>query len=155
MKANLAAFAAGVIFAIGLCIAGMTLPSKIVGFLDFAGQWDASLAFVMGGAIAVYAVIYRLAARQESPLLVPKFSIPSRNYIEGSLVGGAALFGIGWGLGGFCPGPAVTSLAWAASPVFIFVAAMCAGMYLHAWISGALLGQSRHTIAASPAMVDA
>jgi uncharacterized protein len=87
MKANLAAFAAGLVFAIGLCIAGMTLPSKIVGFLDFAGQWDASLAFVIGGAVAVYAVIYRWAARQESPLFVPKFSIPSRNDIDGSLVG--------------------------------------------------------------------
>jgi uncharacterized membrane protein YedE/YeeE len=155
MKANLAAFAAGVVFAIGLCIAGMTLPSKIVGFLDFAGQWDASLALVIAGAVAVYAVIYSWAAGQEAPLLVPKFSIPSRNDIDGSLIGGAALFGIGWGLGGFCPGPAIAALAWAASPVIIFVVAMCVGMYLHAWISTAALGRTRNATAASVVMVDA
>jgi uncharacterized protein len=155
MKANLAAFAAGVVFAIGLCVAGMTLPSKIVGFLDFAGQWDASLAFVIAGAVAVYAVIYRWAARQEAPLLAPKFSIPSRNDIDGSLIGGAALFGVGWGLGGFCPGPAIAALAWAASPVIIFIVAMCVGMYLHAWISTAAFGRTRNATAASAVMVDA
>ena len=155
MKANLAAFAAGLVFAIGLCIAGMTLPSKIVGFLDFAGQWDASLAFVISGAIGVYAVFYRWATRHESPLLAHKFSIPSRNDIDGSLIGGAALFGVGWGLGGFCPGPAIVSLAWAASPVIIFVVAMCVGMYLHAWISAASFGRTRDATAASAAMVDA
>ena len=155
MKANLAAFASGVVFAVGLCVGGMTLPSKVVGFLDFAGQWDASLAFVMGGAVAVYAIAYRLATRRGSPLLVNVFSIPTRRDIDGSLIAGAALFGIGWGLGGFCPGPALVSLAWAMTPVITFVAAMCAGIYLHSLI-GAIGGSSaRHHASIATAVTDA
>ena len=137
MKANLAAFIAGVAFAVGLGISGMTMPSKIVGFLDFNGAWDASLAFVMVGAIVVYSIVLRLAVRQPAPVFAAAFGIPKRSDIDAPLLGGAALFGLGWGLGGFCPGPAIVALAWTAAPVVIFVAAMCAGMYLHALISGA------------------
>lgn len=155
MKANIAAFASGLLFAIGLCIGGMTLPSKVVGFLDFTGKWDASLAFVMGGAVAIYAVIYPLARRRVSPLFVPAFSIPSRNDLDGGLIAGAALFGVGWGLGGFCPGPAITSLAWIGAPVITFVIAMCSGMYFHASISAAARGRSPRSTAVPPAMVDA
>jgi uncharacterized protein len=140
MKANIAAFLSGVVFGLGLCIGGMTLPSKVVGFLDFTGQWDASLAFVMAGAVAVCAIVFRLATRRRSPLFASAFAIPTRRDIDGSLITGAALFGIGWGLGGFCPGPALTSLAWTAAPVITFVAAMCAGIYLHSLVG--LIGVS-------------
>jgi uncharacterized protein len=137
MKANLSAFIGGVVFAVGLGISGMTMPSKIVGFLDFTGAWDASLAFVMVGAIVVYSIVLRLAVRRPAPVFAGAFGIPKRSDIDLPLLAGAALFGVGWGLGGFCPGPAIVSLAWTAAPVLIFVAAMCAGMYLHALIGGA------------------
>lgn len=137
MKANLTAFIGGVVFAVGLGISGMTMPSKIVGFLDFTGAWDASLAFVMVGAIVVYTIVFRLAIRRPAPVFAAGFGIPKRSAIDPPLLAGAALFGIGWGLGGFCPGPAIVSLAWTAAPVVIFVVAMCAGMYLHALIGSA------------------
>jgi len=98
---------------------------------SFSGAWDASLAFVMLGAIAVYFVAYRLSRSMRSPVLAPGFSIPKRTDLDSRLFVGAALFGAGWGLGGFCPGPAITSLASGASPVAVFVAAMAAGIYLH------------------------
>ena len=137
MKANLTAFIGGVVFAVGLGISGMTMPSKIVGFLDFTGAWDASLALVMVGAIVVYSIVLRLAFRRPAPVFAAAFGVPKRSDIDPPLLAGAALFGVGWGLGGFCPGPAIVSLAWTATPVLIFVAAMCAGMYLHALIGGA------------------
>jgi len=136
MKTNVTAFIVGAVFAIGLGISGMTMPSKIVGFLDFTGAWDASLALVMVGAIAVYSIMFRLAVRRPAPLFAAGFGIPGRADIDPPLLAGAALFGVGWGLGGFCPGPAIVSLAWTAAPVVIFVAAMCAGMYLHTLVSG-------------------
>jgi uncharacterized membrane protein YedE/YeeE len=108
----------------------MTQPAKVTAFLDFAGNWDPSLAFVMGGAILVYAPLYRLIRRRSTPLFASTFSVPTRTDIDPRLLGGAALFGIGWGLGGFCPGPAVTSLASGHLSVVTFVASMLAGMYL-------------------------
>ncbi|MGH7933067.1 MAG: DUF6691 family protein [Candidatus Binataceae bacterium] len=131
MKAAVVSFLSGIVFALGLGISGMTEPSKIVGFLDFAGPWDPSLAFVMIGAIAVYFVLYRVAVKRGAPLLAPSFSLPTRRDIDSRLVAGAALFGVGWGLGGFCPGPAITSLAWGSTRVVAFVVAMAAAMYLH------------------------
>jgi uncharacterized membrane protein YedE/YeeE len=133
MKALLASFVSGIVFALGLGISGMTRPIKVIGFLDFFGSWDASLAFVMIGAICVYFVANRLSHRMPSPLLTAKFSVPSRSDLDGQLIMGAAIFGAGWGLGGFCPGPAITSLASGAAPVMVFVAAMALGIYLHAW----------------------
>jgi uncharacterized membrane protein YedE/YeeE len=134
MKTLLASFVSGVVFALGLGISGMTRPVKVIGFLDFFGAWDASLAFVMIGAIAVYFVAYRWSRRMPSPLLAANFSLPKRSDLDAKLILGAALFGAGWGLGGFCPGPALTSLASGALPVFTFVTAMAIGMYLHAWV---------------------
>ena len=131
MNSLLASFVSGFIFAIGLGLSGMTQPAKVTAFLDFAGDWDPSLACVMIGAIAVHAVLYRLIRRRSSPLFASTFSVPARTDLDPRLLGGAALFGVGWGLGGFCPGPAVTSLASGSAPVVIFVAAMIAGMYLH------------------------
>ena len=137
MKALFAAFGSGLVFALGLGISGMTRPLKVIGFLDFFGAWDASLAFVMVGAIAIYFVAYRWGTtKMRGPLLAPVFALPQRGDLDPRLIGGAAIFGAGWGLGGFCPGPALTSLASGAPAVLIFVAAMVAGMYLHGWISG-------------------
>ena len=127
---SLLSFISGIVFALGLGISGMTRPVKVIGFLDFAGRWDASLAFVMVGAIAVYFIVYRWIQTRSAPILAEKFSVPQRIDIDKNLVIGAAIFGAGWGLGGFCPGPALTSLASGAAPVMVFVAAMAAGMYL-------------------------
>ena len=130
MKLLLGAFVSGFIFAIGLGIGGMTQPAKVTAFLDISGNWDPSLAFVMGGAILVYAPLYRLIRRRQTPLFASAFSVPTRADIDPLLISGAALFGVGWGLGGFCPGPAVVSLASGHIAVITFVAAMLAGMYL-------------------------
>jgi len=127
---SLASFISGIVFALGLGISGMTRPVKVIGFLDFTGPWDPSLAFVMMGAITIYFVAYRLIRTRPAPVLMEQFSIPQRTDIDRNLVVGAAVFGAGWGLSGFCPGPALTSLAAGAAPVVIFVAAMAAGMYL-------------------------
>ena len=135
MNALLTSFLSGMVFALGLGISGMTRPVKVIGFLDFFGAWDASLAFVMIGAIAVYFAAYRWSGKMSSPLLAADFSLPKRSDLDAKLIAGAALFGSGWGLGGFCPGPALTSLASSAPPVLIFVAAMMAGMWLHTWVS--------------------
>lgn len=130
MNSSIAAFASGLVFALGLGLSGMTQPAKVTAFLDIAGKWNPSLAFVMVGAILVHAVLYRLIRHRQTPLFASTFTIPTRTDIDARLVGGAALFGIGWGLGGFCPGPAITSLASGNIPVLIFVIAMLAGMYL-------------------------
>jgi len=131
MKAALTSFISGIVFALGLGISGMTRPIKVIGFLDFFGNWDASLAFVMLGAITVYFIAYRLSRKMPSPILAPAFSIPERTRLDARLIAGAALFGAGWGLGGFCPRPAITALASGASPVVVFVAAMSIGTFLY------------------------
>jgi uncharacterized membrane protein YedE/YeeE len=132
---SLLSFISGVVFALGLGISGMTRPVKVIGFLDFAGDWDPSLAFVMIGAIAVYFVAYRWIQRRSAPLLTEAFSVPQRTDVDRNLVAGAAVFGAGWELGGFCPGPALTSLASGTMPVMVFVAAMAAGMYLQGLVA--------------------
>jgi|SoiMethySBSTD1v2_1073268.scaffolds.fasta_scaffold401585_2 uncharacterized membrane protein YedE/YeeE len=131
MNSALAAFVAGLIFAFGLAISGMTQPGKVTAFLDLFGNWDPSLAFVMIGAIAVYSILYRIIRHRTAPLFATFFSVPTRSDLDARLLGGAALFGIGWGLGGFCPGPAITSLASGHWSVIVFVAAMVAGMFLY------------------------
>ncbi len=143
MKANLVSFLSGIVFALGLGISGMTRPLKVIGFLDFTGAWDLSLAFVMLGAICVYFAAYRLTRKMRAPLLAAQFSIPKRTDLDAQLILGAAIFGAGWGLSGFCPGPAITSLASGAMPVVGFVASMAAGIYLHAILK--TLGRSRAT----------
>ena len=105
MKASLTSFVSGTVFALGLGISGMTRPVKVIGFLDFFGAWDASLAFVMLGAIAVYFVAYRWSRKMPSPLLAPDFSLPRRSDLDARLFAGAAIFGAGWGLGGLCLRP--------------------------------------------------
>jgi uncharacterized protein len=122
------AYLSGLLFALGLGISGMTHPAKVLGFLDFAGAWDPSLALVMGAGVLVNLVFFQLARRRGAPLLAPSFSLPWQTRVDGSLVGGAALFGVGWGLGGFCPGPAIVSAVGGAAPVVAFVVAMLASM---------------------------
>jgi uncharacterized protein len=135
VKVLLTSFVSGTVFALGLGISGMTRPIKVIGFLDFFGAWDASLGLVMVGAISVYFVAYRWSAKMASPLLAPSFALPKRSDLDAKLIAGAAIFGAGWGLGGFCPGPALTSLVSGALPIFIFVAAMGTGMYLYTWVT--------------------
>ena len=123
-----AALASGLVFGAGLALAGMTNPAKVRSFLDVAGAWDPTLALVMGGALAVNAVAYALTRRRAKPLFADAFALPTRNDLDARLLGGAALFGLGWALVGLCPGPALASLARGDAHVLGFVAALCAGM---------------------------
>ena len=134
MRALLPPFLAGLVFAIGLGVAGMTQPAKVIGFLDVTGRWDASLAFVMMGAIGVYLPVHRFIAARKTTLLGSSVSIPKGEGIDARLLLGAALFGIGWGIGGFCPGPAIVSAAVAAKPAVIFALSMLAGMALFRFV---------------------
>lgn len=122
------AFAAGLLFGLGLIIAGMTNPAKILGFLDVAGNWDPSLAFVMAGAIAVGVVAFALARRRTVSALGLPMRLPSAEAIDARLVGGSVLFGVGWGLAGFCPGPAIVALGAGYAKAAVFVVAMLLGM---------------------------
>lgn len=131
MRSAILTWLAGLLFGGGLILAGMTQPSKVVGFLDVAGDWDPSLAFVMLGAIAVHTLAYRLVPRLPRPVWGERWGIPTRRDIDGRLLVGAALFGAGWGLGGYCPGPALTSLVSGASTTLLFTGAMLAGMWAH------------------------
>jgi len=124
-----AAFAAGALFAAGLATSGMTKPSKVRGFLDFGGAWDPALLFVMGGAVTVYFVLHRLVLKRPAPRFDSKFHLPTRKDLDGRLLTGAAIFGVGWGLGGYCPGPGLVSLASGALGAVVFIVAMLAGMW--------------------------
>ncbi|WP_395686292.1 DUF6691 family protein [Caenimonas koreensis] len=130
----LAAFLSGLVFGIGLVVSGMSNPAKVLAFLDLAGAWDPSLAFVMAGAIAVGAVAFAFARKRTVALLGEPMRLPDARAIDGRLVGGAMVFGIGWGIAGFCPGPAVVALGLGQGKALIFVAAMLAGMGVVAWI---------------------
>jgi uncharacterized membrane protein YedE/YeeE len=130
-RAGLAAtLVAGLTFGAGLIVSGMTRPRKVIGFLDVFGNWDASLAFVMLGAIGVHLVVYRLVRKRPSPLFSKEWGIPSRRDIDLRLVLGAALFGAGWGIAGYCPGPSLVSVASAAPQILVFVTAMLLGVVL-------------------------
>ncbi|HEX4111640.1 MAG TPA: YeeE/YedE family protein [Stellaceae bacterium] len=124
----IAALICGLIFGAGLTVSQMTETQKIQNFLDVSGAWDPSLIVVMAAALIVTFIGYLLARRQAAPLLAPRALWPTRNEIDAPLVGGAVLFGIGWGLIGFCPGPAIVDLSTGAPPVILFVAAMAVGM---------------------------
>ena len=126
--ARLAVFLAGLLFGLGVTLSGMVNPMKVVNFMDVAGAWDPTLIFVMGGGLIVTFLGYRLVFRQERPLYAQTFLLPKSSGITAPLVGGAALFGLGWGLTGFCPGPAVASVVFGYPQSVIFTAAMAAGM---------------------------
>lgn len=124
------AFVTGLVFALGLGLSGMTDPAKVLAFLDLAGAWDPRLMFVLGGATGLYLAVAPLVLRRRRPLLAPHFSLPTRRDLDPRLLSGAALFGVGWGLVGLCPGPALVDLAGGAPDILLFVAAMFAGMFL-------------------------
>jgi uncharacterized membrane protein YedE/YeeE len=127
----MSALVAGTLFGAGLTVSGMTDPQRVRGFLDLFGQWDPTLAFVMGGAVLVMAPAWRLRKRMGHPLFAEKFVLPDRSDLDARLILGSALFGIGWGLAGLCPGPAIASLALAPAAVLPFIVAMLTGMATH------------------------
>lgn len=118
----------GIIFGAGLAVSGMTDTAKVLGFLDLFGNWVPDLAFVMGGAVCVTLVAFRFVLKRQRPVLVENFSLPTSTAIDGRLLGGAAIFGIGWGIYGYCPGPAISALVYLDSKTVVFVLAMFAGM---------------------------
>jgi uncharacterized protein len=124
-------FLAGLLFGIGLCVSGMVYPSKVLAFLDLAGAWDPSLAFVMGGAVAVAFVAFRIAARRGTSLGGGPIDLPAAKAIDARLIGGSAIFGVGWGLVGLCPGPAIANLGFLDRRAALFVLCMIIGMGLY------------------------
>ena len=127
---NIVALLSGIIFGIGLVISEMVNPAKVLGFLDVAGNWDPSLIFVMGGGFAVTLLTFRFILKMPHPLLDKQFHVTSRTSIDRQLLTGASIFGIGWGLAGLCPGPAIASLAYGRTETVIFLIAMFAGLYV-------------------------
>ncbi|QEE36036.1 YeeE/YedE family protein [Octadecabacter sp. SW4] len=119
----------GLVFGVGISISGMANPAKVLNFFDFAGTWDPSLGFVMGGAVIVTFIGYRLVLKRQTPAMDTKFHLPSNTTIDAKLIGGSTLFGIGWGMSGFCPGGALPALGTGKIEVFIFVAALLAGIF--------------------------
>ncbi|MGB0630925.1 MAG: DUF6691 family protein [Alphaproteobacteria bacterium] len=126
----LAALAVGVVFGIGLAVSGMMNPAKVLGFLDFAGDWDPTLGLVMAGALTAAAPGFAIARKKPAPLIGSEFHIPENRSVDLPLVAGALLFGIGWGIVGFCPGPAIAAAGTGLGDVYVFVVAMIAGMAL-------------------------
>lgn len=128
MKNNFAALVVGIIFSLGLGISGMTQPEKVVGFLDLFGNWNPSLIFVMIGAIFIHLIAYKVISKRQTPLFSNQWHLPTKTKITRSLVSGSFLFGAGWALAGYCPGPALTSLASFESRPVVFFASMIVGM---------------------------
>ncbi|MEM8948686.1 MAG: YeeE/YedE family protein [Pseudomonadota bacterium] len=126
----ISAYLIGLVFGAGIALSGMINPAKVLNFFDVAGSWDPSLIFVMGGALLVTFVGYRLVPGREQPLLARRFQVPTNSAIDTRLVGGSALFGLGWGIAGFCPGGALPALGTGRSEVMMFVVALIAGMLL-------------------------
>jgi uncharacterized membrane protein YedE/YeeE len=142
------AMLSGVLFGYGLVLAGMTNPQKIIGFLDIFGVWDPSLALVMGGALAVTATMFPLIIKRGRPLFDTGLHLPTGRDIDAPLVIGSALFGLGWGIAGYCPGPALASLGRPVADAAVFVVAMIAGMLAKRWILDPLLAMHEDTEAA-------
>lgn len=138
MATLLAALVSGVVFGVGLAISGMTDTQRVQNFLDVAGQWDATLLFVMGSGLLTTFIGYQLMLKRPAPLFAPVFSLPTKTGVDKPLWLGAALFGIGWGLVGYCPGPAVASLSYGYSPTLVFVPAMLVGLILARYVGKAL-----------------
>ena len=134
MGNTLAGLITGLLFGFGLCLSSMTDPAVVQGFLDIAGDWNPTLLFVMAGGVVVTFIGYRLVLARGRPLWAPKFSLPAATAIDAPLLLGAAMFGVGWGLAGYCPGPGVASLASGRGAVVIFVVSMLAGMIFVRWM---------------------
>ncbi len=134
MRIVISSFVAGLLFALGLGIAGMLNANKVIGFLDIGGDWDPSLGFVVVGAITVHSVLYRYIIRQRSPIFAPRFHIPTRRDVTPRLLMGSALFGIGWGLAGYCPGPSIVAVTSGTMPTIVFNGTMLLGMIMFQWL---------------------
>jgi uncharacterized membrane protein YedE/YeeE len=130
---HLVPFALGALFAVGLGVSGMTDPRKVVGFLDVTGAWDPSLALVMLGAVGVHFWFARWALRTQKPVAAPRFFLAEQTAIDASLLAGAAIFGLGWGIAGYCPGPAVVAAASGSASALVFLASMLAGIAVFQW----------------------
>ncbi len=130
MKTILAALACGIVFGLGLSISEMINPARVIGFLDVAGEWDLTLMLVMGGALVVTLIGFPLITRRPKPVLAERFVLPTKTKIDSPLLSGGILFGIGWGLAGLCPGPALAGLASLSPQIMLFVAAMIAGQFI-------------------------
>lgn len=133
---TLSSLIAGLLFGAGLTIGGMTDPARVRGFLDLFGDWDPTLAFVMGAALIVMAIAWRIVPGMQQPIFEDNFHIPTRSELTPSLIGGAVLFGVGWGIAGLCPGPGFAALAIEPLGAVIFVVAMLAGMLVHRFTEG-------------------
>ena len=123
-------YIAGLLFGLGLAISGMTDPARVLGFLDIAGAWDPTLMFVLGAAVGTTFVGYRLVFARGTPLFSAKFQLPTKQELDAKLLGGAALFGVGWGLSGYCPGPAIASMGGLTLPLLALLAAMVLGWFI-------------------------
>lgn len=137
------AFAAGLIFGLGIVISGMANPAKVLNFFDLAGSWDPSLAFVMGGALTTTAIGYAVVFRRPRPMLAERFHLPDARSIDRPLLIGSTIFGVGWGIAGFCPGGALPALGTGRTDVVLFVIALIVGMLLADVIKGAIGGAGR------------
>jgi hypothetical protein len=145
MRAVFAALVSGLLFGLGLTISQMINPAKVIGFLDIFGDWDPSLALVMATAIPVTALGYAVAKHRRSPVCAADFSVPTRTQIDWPLIGGAVLFGVGWGLVGYCPGPAVSALGLGNPTTVLFVGSMLVGMGTYSGLNSLLFSrQPRH-----------
>lgn len=131
MKFSIAALLSGALFGLGLAMSGMTDPRIVLGFLDVFGDFDPTLAFVLGGAVTTTALLFRLVLRRGSPVLAGTFQLSNLKQVDRKLLGGAALFGIGWGIAGYCPGPALAGLGIGSVEALWFIPAMLAGILLH------------------------
>ena len=125
-----AGYLAGLLFGLGLAISGMTDPARVLGFLDIAGAWDPTLMFVLGAAVGTTFVGYRLVFARGTPLFSAKFQLPTKQELDAKLLGGAALFGVGWGLSGYCPGPAIASMGGLTLPLLALLSAMVLGWFI-------------------------
>lgn len=129
-------FAIGILFGLGISISGMANPAKVINFFDVAGTWDPSLIFVMGGALAVTFVGYRLVFRMPKPVMDGGFRLPTKTALDARLIGGSAVFGVGWGIAGFCPGGALPVVGVGGTPVLLFMASLILGIYTARWLDG-------------------
>ena len=136
MRRLLPPLVSGSLFGAGLALGGMTDPARVRGFLDIFGDWDPTLAFVMGGAVIVMAIAWRFREHMAHPLFAEKFSLPDRSDLTGRLIGGSALFGVGWGIAGLCPGPGIAALVIEPASAAIFAVSMLAGMFLVRLVEG-------------------